>query len=171
MSKSYWLFKNPYLRNWATPLTIGAFILTTVTGVLMFFELDQGLIAEVHEWFSWLFLLGCGGHIMANIHPLKNQLKTRWGKISLLMFTAVLAASFFSWGLITPAQLKRPIERALVKAPLSALAMVTHTDPDALMYRLKAHGIDATGNQSIHDLVILHEVDEDRLLGIVFLSE
>jgi hypothetical protein len=171
MSKSYWFFKNPYLRNWATPLTISSFILMSVTGVLMFFEWDQGLIVVVHQWFSWLFILGVVGHVIANIRLFKNNLTSRWGKASVLAFTLVLAASFFSWGLITGPQLKRPIEQALVEAPLSALAMVTHTVPDVLMHRLKAHGIDANGKQSIRDLVIMHDLDENRLLEIVFLSK
>ena len=36
-------------RDWATPLTIGAFGLLAVTGVLMFFHPDSGLNKAVHE--------------------------------------------------------------------------------------------------------------------------
>jgi len=171
MSKSNSFLKNPYLRNWATPLTISTFILMSVTGILMFFEQESlGLITVVHQWISWLFVLGVGGHVIANIKPFKNHLKTFWGKVSVLVFTLVLVASFYSWGLITGPQLERPIEHALVKAPLSALALVTYTDPDALIQKLRDHGIDASSQQSIHDLVILHDIDENELLGIVFLS-
>ncbi len=37
------------LRRWATPLIIGAFLLMSVTGVLMFFEIDAGLTAVAHN--------------------------------------------------------------------------------------------------------------------------
>lgn len=37
------------LRTWATPLTVGAFLLMAATGVLMFFGYDRGLTAVVHE--------------------------------------------------------------------------------------------------------------------------
>jgi len=168
MFKAYSFLKNPYLRNWATPLTISTFILMSVTGILMFFEQESlGLITIVHQWFSWLFVIGVGGHVIANINPFKDHLKSLWGKVSVLTFTLVLLASFYSWGLITGPQLKRPIEQALVEAPLSALALVTYTDPDVLLKKLKDHGINAS---SIHDLVILNEIDENELLGIVFLS-
>jgi hypothetical protein len=159
------------LRTWATPMTIGVFFLMSATGVLMFFEWERGLTTVVHQWFSWLFLAGAGGHIAANVRPFKNHLKSRWGKASVAAFMVVLVASFFSWGLITGPQLARPIERALVDAPLSALAAVTRTAPEALMRRLKAHGIVATSQQSIRDLSGEHGVREDRLLAIVFLPE
>ena len=37
-------------REWATPLTIGAFGLMSVTGMLMFFHLDTGFNKLAHEW-------------------------------------------------------------------------------------------------------------------------
>jgi hypothetical protein len=120
------------LRTWATPLTIGGFILMSATGVLMFFGWDRSLTAEAHKWFSLLFLTGVGGHIAANIRPFLNHLKSRWGKTSVATIAIVLAASFFSWGIITGPQLVRPVKQALVDAPLSALAGVTHTMPNAL---------------------------------------
>ena len=157
------------LRSWATPLTIGSFFLMSATGVLMFFEWDRGLTVVVHQWFSWLFLLGAGDDIAANIRPLKNHLKSWWGRISSAVFTVVVVASFFSWGVITGPQLERPIEQALVDAPLSALASVTRTDPDALVRRLEDQGIVATGQQSVRDLSAKYGIGENRLLAIVFL--
>ena len=172
MNKSRMLQKAAYHRFWATPLTISAFVLMSVTGVLMFFEQSSlGLITIVHQWFSWLFLLGVAGHITANIVPLKSHLKTAWGKVSLLLFTLILAGSFYSWGLITGPQLERPIEFALVKAPLSTLALITKTDSDALLQKLQNQGITASADQSIYDLVIQNHIDENKLLGIIFLPE
>ena len=159
------------LRTWATPLTIGAFALMAGTGVVMFFEWNPGLTTVVHEWFSWIFLIGACGHIVANFRPLKNHLKSRWGKAGITLFLCVLAASFFSWGKITGPQLKRPIEQALVDAPLWALAGTTHTEPDALVARLKAQGIAASTGQTIGELSRTNGVGENRLLAIVFLSK
>jgi hypothetical protein len=115
------------LRSWATPLTIGAFFLMAITGVLMFFEWNTGLTTVVHQWFSW--------------------------------------------GIITGPQLERPIEQALVEAPLSALASVTRTAPNALVHRLNARGIAATSQQSVRDLSTQSGESENRLLAIVFLPE
>ena len=152
-------------------MTIGVFFLMSATGVLMFFEWERGLTTVVHQWFSWLFLAGAGGHIAANVRPFKKHLKSRWGKASVAAFLVVLVASFFSWGLITGPQLARPIERALVDAPLSALAVVTRTAPDAPNAQAEGARDCRDQPQSIRDLSGEHGVSEDRLLAIVFLPE
>lgn len=53
-------------REWATPLTMGAFGLLAVTGVLMFFHLDTGLNKQAHEWLGWVLLIGVSLHLAAN---------------------------------------------------------------------------------------------------------
>ncbi|WP_156332400.1 DUF4405 domain-containing protein [Rhodopseudomonas sp. AAP120] len=163
--------KFPAVRSWATPLTISSFLLMSATGVLMFFELDRGLVVVVHQWFSWFFLAGAAGHITANFRPFKNHFKSAGTKAIAIIFAGVVAASLFSWGRMTGPQMKRPIELALVDAPLSSLAGVTHMEPDVLIGRFKAHGIVATGQQSIREISLQSGVGENRLLGIVFLPE
>jgi len=143
----------------------------SATGVLMFFELDRGLVVVVHQWFSWFFVIGAAGHIIANIRPFKNHFKSAGTKTVAIIFAAVLAASVFSWGRMTRPQMKRPIELALVDAPLSSLAGVTYVEPDVLIGRFKARGIVATGQQSIRQVSLQSGVSENRLLGIVFSPE
>lgn len=82
------------------------------------------------------------------------------------MFALVFLASFSSWGLITGPQLKRPIEEALVVAPLSALAAITRSPPQTLLARFAAHGIAARASQSLHELAAQTQVDENELLAI-----
>ncbi|MBP1848618.1 DUF4405 domain-containing protein [Rhizobium halophytocola] len=157
------------LRGWSTPLTIGAFLLLAITGVLMFFEWDVGLVTVVHQWFSWAFLIGAVGHVVANIRPFRNHLASPVGKASVTAFSLVVAASLFSWGLITGPQLERPIEEALVDAPLSALANTIRVAPDDLLLRLEGQGVFATAGQSIRQLAASSGVDENRLLALIFL--
>ena len=156
------------IRTWATPLTIGAFLLMSVTGVLMFFDVEFGLVTIAHQWLSWLFLFGAVSHVVANLRPFQNHLKSGWGKASVAMFAILLAASMFSWGQITGPQLKQPIIEAIADAPLSALASTT---PEALIAKMKAKGITATSEQSVREISNAHDIDENRLLGIIFLPE
>lgn len=163
--------KKRTLRGWATPLTIGSFILMAISGVLMFFDVVPGYLTFAHEWFSWLFLLGTGGHIVVNYRPLMFHLKSKWGRVSVAAFTVVLIVSTYSFGLITAPQLKWPISEALLQAPLSALAAVTRTDQDALITKLNKHGIKATPDRNIQMLAAEHKVDEFHLLGLIMLPE
>jgi hypothetical protein len=155
-------------RSWATPLTIGSFLLMAGTGVMMFFEWERGLMTVVHQWFSWFFVAGAIGHIVANIKPFKSHLNARWGRYGIAVFMIVLIASVFSWGQITGPQLERPIEQALIYAPLSALADVTGQSYAELIAKLREKGIEAEAHQSVADLARLHDIDENRALAIIF---
>ena len=164
-------FKNPELRNWSTRLTMGAFLLVSGTGMLMFFEQESlGIITVVHQWTSLLLVFGVINHVAANFKPFKKHINSVWGKSSIVVFTLIFVASLNSWGLITGPQLERPIEQALGDAPLSLLALVTKTDIDVLLSELNENGINATADQSIRDLVLQLGIDENELLGIIFLK-
>jgi hypothetical protein len=53
-------------REWITPLTMGAFVLSAITGVLLFFKMKLGYVKLVHEWLSWLFIISAVIHIFVN---------------------------------------------------------------------------------------------------------
>lgn len=159
------------LRKWATPLTIGSFLLMAGTGVMMFFELEDGLTTVVHQWMSWIFLAGAAAHLAIHFRPLRNHLRSPLGKASFAVFAAILVGSAFSWGMTTGPQLKRPIEERLVEAPLSALADVAGRDIEALLRRFEESGASARGEQSIRQIAALSGADENRLLGLIFLAD
>ena len=159
------------IRPWATKLTTGAFILMAGTGVVMFFKRDLGLTSVVHQWFSWIFLVGVGAHITINFRPLKNHIQARPGAYSVAFFTALLIASFFSWGMITGPKLLEPVEQSLIHAPLSVLASLTETTPPKLLQRLNAFGVSGAADQSIEELSSKSGLSEDRLLAFVFLNK
>jgi hypothetical protein len=134
------VFKPSGLRPWATPLTIGSFVLMTGTGVLMFFDVVPGYVTVVHEWLSWLFVLGVLAHVLLHHRPFMRHLGTGWGRGSAVMFTVLLVASNLSFGQITAPQLKWPISEALIEARLSVLADLTRRNDAQLLRKLAAHG-------------------------------
>ena len=163
--------KRHTLRLAAGSLTIGGFLLVSVTGVLMFFGWDRGLTSVAHEWFSWLFIAGSGVHIAVNIRPFVNYFRVPWSRAGIVAFLMILAASFSSWGIRTGHDLRNSVQKALMDAPLSTLASLTQTSTETLQRRLKAHGITATAQQSLRDLSRAANYDEMRLLMIVFVNE
>jgi len=158
-------------RHWATKLVIGAFLLMSSTGVLMFFELAQGLTVVVHQWASWILLIGAAGHIATNIRSVNRHLSARWGTVSVLVFSVILGASCFSWGAVTGPQLKRPIEKALVDAPITLVSRLSRVDPQTVAARLNAVGIDPKSELSVRELAVQHHEKVNRLLGLVFLMD
>jgi Domain of unknown function (DUF4405) len=141
-------------RPWITPLVMGAFLLSAVTGVLMFFHLDSGLNKLAHEWLSWAMVVGVALHVLLNWPAFKRYLGQKVALGVMGVFALVLALSFFS-----PAGAKKeppfgaPIH-ALAKAPLPVLAQVLGQSPEELNTRLEKAGLPVSAEtQTLADLV------------------
>lgn len=147
-------------REWITPITTGAFLLTAVTGVLLFFHAATGLNKAVHEWLSWVFLIGAVFHLILNFTSFKKHLTLRKGQVLIGTFVLLLLLSFVPLGgeghhgsghrgsTLTPPA------KALARTPLSTLAQVAGTSPDQLRDRLSREGIAvASYEQSLSELV------------------
>ncbi len=141
-------------RAWVTPLAAGAFFLSAVTGVLIFFHLDSGLNKAAHEWLSWALLVGVALHVAANFFGFKRYFSSAIGLGVMGVFVVVLAASFLSFGQEKGEPPFMASVRALSDAPIATLALVAKTTPDVLRGRLEAQGLHpTTDTQSVGDLV------------------
>lgn len=143
-------------REWITPITTGAFLLTAVTGVLLFFHAGTGLNKEAHEWLSWIFLAGAVLHLAINFNAFKKYLSERRGQVVLGIFVLLLVLSFVPVGKAHHKHERSyvPPIRALAQAPLTTLAQVAQTSPEQLLERLAGAGFSASSDtQSIKDLV------------------
>ncbi|MDQ7746564.1 DUF4405 domain-containing protein [Hydrogenophaga pseudoflava] len=142
-------------RPWITPVVMGAFLLSAVTGVLMFFHLDSGLNKTAHEWLSWAMVIGVGLHVLLNMPAFKRYLKQTTGRVVIGAFTVVLALSFIPAGGSSGSEPGfAPPVRALAKAPITVLAQVAGTSTEDVKAQLQAQGLTVTSDQqSVADLV------------------
>jgi len=81
-------------RKWVTPFTLGAFVLSAFTGILLFFKVHIGLIKPTHEWLSWFLVIGAIFHIYLNYRPLLKTLSQPIGKALMLIFILLIGVSF-----------------------------------------------------------------------------
>lgn len=142
-------------RPWITPVVMGAFLLSAVTGVLMFFHLDSGLNKTAHEWLSWAMVIGVGLHVLLNMPAFKRYFKQTTGRVVMGAFALVLALSFIPAGGGSGSEPGfAPPVRALAQAPISVLAQVAGTSTEDLKAKLQAQGLKVTSDQqSVADLV------------------
>lgn len=141
-------------REWATPLTIGAFLLSAVTGVLLFFKIDVGLSKLAHEWLSWALLAGVVVHVVTNFKAFKYHLTTRTGRWVVGLFVVALTASFFIPAAGGGEPPFMPPVRALGRVPMTTLAQVAGVSPEQLRERLARVGVQPTSDaQSVSELV------------------
>jgi len=141
-------------RPWITPVVIGAFLLSAITGVLMFFHLDSGLNKTAHEWLSWAMVIGVSLHVFLNLNAFKRYFTQTTGKVVVGLFALVLALSFIPAGGEAGEPGFAPPVRALAKAPIPVLAQVLGTTSEALKAQLATQGHPVQNDQqSLQDLV------------------
>ncbi len=144
---------NPH-RPWITPLVIGAFGLSAVTGVLMFFHLDSGLNKTAHEWLSWAMVIGVLLHLLLNMNAFKRYFTQTTARVVVGVFALVLALSFIPAGGAKSEPGFAPPVRALAQAPLSVLSQVAGISTEELKAKLHATGLNVTSDQqSVAELV------------------
>ena len=156
-------------RSWVTPITAGAFLLSAVTGVLIFFHIDSGANKFVHEWLSWVLLGGALLHTTANFSGFKVHLRSSRGLALLGVFAVALALSFIPLGggkgeppFMAPVQ-------ALGKSSLATLAQVAQVTPEQMRARLASAGVQPTSDrQTLAELVGPDVRQQMNILGRVF---
>jgi peptidoglycan/LPS O-acetylase OafA/YrhL len=155
-------------REWVTPVTAGAFLLSAVTGVLIFFHVDSGANKFVHEWLSWVLLAGAGLHAAVNFRALQRHLATRRGQLLVGLFLLALAVSFVPVGGQTEPPFVAPLQ-ALARVPLATVAQVAGLAPEQLLVELDKAGVKAeSAQQSLADLVGPDRRRQVRVLGTLF---
>lgn len=155
-------------RRWVTPAAAGAFALSSVTGILLFFHKDVGLNKLAHEWLSWVLLLTVMLHVIVNYGGFKKHLGSRGGRIIMLGFIVVLALSFIPIGSKRePAYF--PTIRALSAAKLSTIAELAHKSPVEVMHILEGQGLHpVSAEQTLEELAGSNTRENTQFLKRVF---
>ena len=156
-------------REWATPLTMGAFFLSAVTGVLMFFHLDSGLNKPAHEWLGWLMLAGVGAHAVVNWPSFRRHFSQPTGRAILGVLVLVTALSFWQPARAPKASPTRQASQALIRAPLDVVAQIARQEPAALRAALMQKGLTVPpGQPSLADIAQASQREPVQVLGLVF---
>ncbi|WP_095588271.1 DUF4405 domain-containing protein [Actibacterium ureilyticum] len=156
------------LRSWATPLTVGAFLIMSVTGSLMFFHLNSGLNKTVHEWAGWAMVIGVGAHLVLNWRAFTTYFKRPLAKAVMGLGVVVLAASFVPTGSGAGDSPVRAAMGALGRADVASVVALTDRDLQAALDALQSAGIPATGQDTIASLSDGDRAREGQILNILF---
>ncbi len=159
------------LRSFATPLTIGTFVIMGITGVLMFFHLNTGGNKVVHEFVGLLMVVAVLLHLVPNWRAFTCYFK-RPVALAVMGISVVLLGLSFST--LSTSDRNGPGGRPdmvaiqiVTNAPLSVIAPLIESDTDTLISRLAAQGVTATADQTLHDLADGDIRQAITLLGII----
>ncbi len=128
------------LRNWSTPITIGAFLITGLSGVFIFFHVGEELFHDAHQWLGLALVVGGLLHIVKHWKPFTRYFKRRPSMtvIALLLVaaTGVMAIS----GHEDEHGPVRAVMHNIEESSISALAALQHRQPEELRQRLTRSG-------------------------------
>jgi hypothetical protein len=155
-----------------TPLLSGLFLLSAVTGVLMFLHLASPLARGSHEWVSWGLVAVAALHVVLNWKALLVSLRPTLAKVavvSLALFTVVAAAlPSAQGGGGNPGQ-SRAATEAVMGAPLGRVAALLDTDAAQLRQKLEARGLQVPGEApSLKEIVQANAGKAPAVLEAVF---
>jgi hypothetical protein len=157
------------LRRWATPLTIGAFLLMAVTGVLMFFEIRLGLAKLAHEWLGWIMLLAVGLHAALHWKSFSRYFSQKSAVTIIGVFAVVTVAA-----MLIPSNEQgrggRPggmqAAQMLMSAPLEQVAGITGTTVEGLRAQLLGSGLEvAETATSLEDIAKQNQCNPVEILN------
>lgn len=127
-------------QRYATPLTTGLFLVSTVSGVALFLHLGSNWFREMHEILSLVLLVPVGVHLWRNWTALLCYFRRSafWISMAVSLGAAGLFLADAGSGGGNPAM---AFVGAAQKAPVSALAPVIGIDETEILHRLTAAGI------------------------------
>jgi hypothetical protein len=163
------------LKSWATPLAVGAFTISGVTGLLIFFDLELGIVEPVHKWLSWLLVTGVILHLLSNWKQFTGYFskKPAIGIIgAALIITIASAMPIFGEeeeGKEGGKEKSGKIASQLLESSsLETVALVVKTSPKALVEQLGKSGILVKDpSLTIQQIASNNGKNEKAVLGVV----
>lgn len=155
------------IRKWATPLTMGAFLLSAVTGVLMFFHWDSGLNKVAHEWLSWAMVAGVTAHVLVNFRPFKAYLKKPLALGIVGVFAAILALSFIPAPQGAGGSPVAAVMQSLNNAPIETVFELGGSDTAAGFAKLEAAGYSAAPGQTLGAIAGGDRAEQAAILNLL----
>lgn len=157
-------------RAWLSPLVGGVFVVTSATGVALFFHVGSPLGRTLHEWLGLAMLGVAVTHAFVNWKALRGYLRAPIGRgvISAFLGLTLLALAPLRSG-ASPTDAARPAISALARTPLRALAPIAGRDVDRLVAELRGAGFPAaSADSSCDDLAGADREKLFRALAVVF---
>lgn len=141
------------LLRYATPFTTGLFVVSLVSGVLIFFHIGSGAFKGMHEWLSMVLILPFALHLWRNWRPFVAYFKHLPMAVALIV-SLVAGGLFFipAGGGNAGGPPQIAFARALLRNTVSDIAPLVGETPESLTARLNAAGFAATPDAVLSDV-------------------
>jgi len=160
------------MKQWATPVSIGAFTISAVTGLCIFFDVEIGLVEPVHEWVSWMLVAGVSLHVVANWKQFSSYFSQKPALVIIglaLLVTTVALLPVFGEGEEGGEVTGKKVAFALVATPLETVSVVAGMTPEVMVRRLEQKGLKGvTPSMTIEQIASNNGREGMEVMGAVF---
>jgi Domain of unknown function (DUF4405) len=136
-------------RNTITPIAAVLFLVSTITGVMLFFHYKGGLVKESHEWLSIVFSVIAIWHLVRNWSRFTPYFKRNSALVAFGL-TLIASLAFTAATGRDSGGGPRMVFMALSNATLEHTAPAFNLSLDEAMKRLKLAGYDAVPNETLN---------------------
>lgn len=147
-----------FLRRYATPLSVVAFAVIGITGLMMFFGVRSRQLNHLHEWFGLAFVLIGLLHVFRNAKSFGIMFRQKRSKV-VIAVTGIISAVFLAGAIQAsmtagpnPRRVQAMVTQRLADAPLDKLAPALGLSDEAAIARLQGVGIQAAPAQSLNQV-------------------
>ena len=154
-------------RTWSTPLIMGSALVVGISGVMLFYHLQSGLVKGMHEWLGLLFVAAIVLHVLNHWMPVSRYLKNKQA-LAIITLVIITAAG---WIITNGTTEEHPAKRLFAKAqqaPLSAIAGLQSEPVEEIVGRLQMAGITVVSEQqTLADIATKNSRNPMELFSIV----
>jgi hypothetical protein len=158
------------IRTWATPLMIGSFALSAITGILLFFHVQLGLAKVLHQWFSWLLVMGGLFHVMGSWRPFTKYFFKPLALGIIGLFALFIVVSFIPAGDTRKGGMPANRMAGLIsETSLETVAAVADHQPEEVIKDLTSKGLMIKSkDESIREIAVSNGKENSEILGLIF---
>jgi hypothetical protein len=159
-------------KSLSTPVAAGAFFISAITGILIFFDLEIGAIEPVHKWLSWLLLGGIAFHMLSHWKSFTGYFSRKPALAVIGLALAVTGGAMLPvFGEEEEGEKRnaKAAVHALETTSLETVAQVVKIRPDELTLRLKSVGISVSNSAAtITEIAGNNGKESEEVLGAIF---
>jgi len=128
------------MHRYGTPLTVGLFAVSAISGVALFFHWSSATFHSMHEWLSMLLLAPFALHMAKNWKPLLAYAKRRTLLIPLVLSVAIAVPFALTAGKGRAGNPAFQTVALMTRASLEDLAPVLRQPSQDMLRRLQDRG-------------------------------
>lgn len=152
-------------RKYITPLITLTFVITGISGIMMFFHIMDGYTEVLHEFMGLFLVILSILHIIVNWEMLKKHFKKKIFWVTILV-SPIISALFVVQQQANP-KVDTIIMERIVKSPIPHLFNALQVDSLETVKRLEDYGVSLEGAKILEDLWINNDVRPEKVMDLI----